>query len=241
MSAEFFSNPQTWISLFTLTALELVLGIDNIIFISILAGRLPKAEQPKARNLGLGFALVSRLILLSTIAWIVKLGEPIFELFGRGISVRDLILLGGGLFLIAKATVEIYRKVEHSGHGAANVKVNGLWNVIFQIALIDIVFSLDSVITAVGMVQHLSIMVAAVVISMILMILFAGPVSRFVEHHPSIKILALSFLVMIGVLLVAEGFGEHLNKGYVYFGMAFSLFIEMLNMRYEKKNKPVGA
>lgn len=232
------SSPQTWISLLTLTALEIVLGIDNIVFITILAGKLPKEQQLTARRLGLAVALVSRLALLATLSWVVKLTSPLFSLLGHDISGRDLILLGGGLFLMAKATIEIYDKVEaaHEGHGLkAGAARAALASVVIQIMFLDIVFSLDSVITAVGMAQHLWVMMAAVILAVIVMLVFAGPVGDFVDRHPSIKILALSFLVMIGVLLVAEGMGKHLEKGYVYFGMAFSLFIELLNMRYRKR------
>ena len=237
---ELFSSAEAWIALVTLAALEIVLGIDNIVFITILAGKLPQAEQLRARRLGLAVALVSRIALLGALSWVIRLTRPLFELLGHPVSGRDLILLAGGLFLIAKATFEIYERVERhesAAHAAAGVRRVSMASVLFQIMLLDVVFSLDSVITAVGMVQELAIMVAAVIIAVLVMIAFAGPVGDFVERHPSIKILALAFLVMIGVLLVAEGTGRHLDKGYVYFGMAFALFIELLNMRYRTKHR----
>lgn len=240
---ELLSSPEAWVSLITLASLEIVLGIDNIVFITILAGKLREEDQLKARRLGLGVALISRLLLLASLTWVMKLDTPLITVFGQGLSGRDLILLAGGLFLIAKATLEIYDKVEaahpamSSGAGAAGASMAG---VLVQIMVLDMVFSLDSVITAVGMAKHLSIMAAAVVIAVIVMMVFAGPVGDFVNRHPSIKILALSFLVMIGVLLVAESFDRHLEKGYVYFGMAFALGIEVLNMRY-RKNRFDGA
>ncbi len=232
-----FASADAWIALITLAALEIVLGIDNIVFITILAGKLPREQQLKARRLGLGVALLSRLALLATLSWVVKLTAPLFSVLGHEVSGRDLILLLGGLFLMAKATFEIYDKVEAehpSAEVARGAKAISMASVLIQIMLLDLVFSLDSVITAVGMVDHLSIMVVAVILAVAVMLIFAGPVGDFVERHPSIKILALSFLVMIGVLLIAEGTGKHLPKGYVYFGMAFSLGIELLNMRYRK-------
>ncbi|MCB1054669.1 MAG: TerC family protein [Acidobacteria bacterium] len=234
---ELLTSPEAWVSLVTLAALEIVLGIDNIVFITILAGRLPEEKQLETRRLGLAVALVSRLLLLASLSWVMKLDSPLFSLLGTELSGRDLILLVGGLFLIAKATHEIYDKVEAAhpdeatGPGKAAASMAG---VLVQIMLLDVVFSLDSVITAVGMAKHLSIMAAAVVLAVLVMMAFAGPVGDFVNRHPSIKILALSFLVMIGVLLVAESFGRHLEKGYVYFGMAFALAIELVNMRYRK-------
>jgi predicted tellurium resistance membrane protein TerC len=234
---ELFSSPEAWISLLTLAGLEIVLGIDNIVFITIVSGRLPVEKRLFARRMGLALALVTRLMLLFSLSWVMKLSTPLFSLFGHGVTGRDLILLLGGLFLLAKATLEIYDKVEaeHPASEAvdgAAVAAGQMAKILFQIALLDIVFSLDSVITAVGMVDHLSIMVIAVVISMLVMMAFAGPIGDFVEHHPSVKILALSFLIMIGVMLVAEGMGQHIPKGYIYFSMAFSLGIEMLNLRY---------
>ncbi len=236
---EIFSSPETWVSLLTLTALEIVLGIDNIIFISILAGKLPQEDRKKATRLGLGGALLSRLALLGAISWVTKLTTPLFSVMGYEVSGRDLVLIAGGLFLMAKATFEIYDKVEAAHPMMAEEKAakgrRKLASVVGQIMLLDIVFSLDSVITAVGMVQHIEIMVLAVIIAIVVMLAFAAPIGNFVEKHPSIKILALSFLVMIGVLLVAEGTGQHFNRGYVYFAMAFSLGIELLNMRYRAR------
>jgi predicted tellurium resistance membrane protein TerC len=240
---EVFSTPEAWISLVTLTALEIVLGIDNIVFITILAGKVPRERQLRTRRLGLAAALVSRLLLLASLSWVMSLEAPLFTVVGRTFTGQDLILLVGGLFLIAKATVEIYDKVEaaHPAKSMAatsqSVSVSG---VLIQIMLLDIVFSLDSVITAVGMARHLTIMALAVIIAVGVMLVFAGPIGDFVERRPSVKILALAFLVMIGVLLVAEGTGHHLNKGYVYFGMAFSLFIEILNIRYRKNLASAG-
>jgi len=242
---ELLSDPQAWISLITLAALEIVLGIDNIVFITILAARLPKEQQHRARQLGLAVALVSRLALLASISWVVKLQATLFTALGHAVTGKDLILLGGGLFLIAKASFEIYDKVEaeepttHTGGMGAAAATMG--RVLVQIMILDLVFSLDSVITAVGMAEHLEVMAAAVILAVIVMMAFAGPVGDFVERHPSIKILALSFLVMIGVLLVAEGTGAHLSKGYVYFGMAFALSIELLNMRYRKKRAQLAT
>jgi predicted tellurium resistance membrane protein TerC len=235
---ELFASPDAWIALVTLAALEIVLGIDNIVFITILAGKLPRDRQLRARRLGLAVALISRIALLAALSWVIRLTRPLFELAGHPVSGRDLILLAGGLFLIAKATFEIYERVEMhetAGHAAAGGRAASLQSILFQILLLDVVFSLDSVITAVGMVQELPIMVAAVIIAVVVMMTFARPVGDFVERHPSIKILALAFLVMIGVLLVAEGTGRHLDKGYVYFGMAFALLIELLNMRYRAR------
>jgi len=232
-------------SLITLTAMETVLGIDNIIFIAILVARLPAESQNKIRNLGIGLALVIRILLLFSISWIMTLKEPLFEVMGHSFSGRDLILLGGGLFLLAKATFEIHHKVEGDPqvhlHEAQNVTKKADPRImLFQILLLDIVFSLDSVITAVGMANQVSIMVVAMVISMIIMLLTASRLSAFVERHPTIKILALSFLLLIGVMLVAESMGAHVSKGYIYFAMAFSLSVELLNMRYRKKHtKPV--
>ena len=234
---ELFSTPEAWISLVTLTVLEVVLGIDNIVFITILAGRLPREHQLRTRRLGLVVALGSRLLLLASLSWVMRLDQPLLVVLGQSFSGRDLILLMGGLFLIAKATVEIYDKVEAAHPAmtvAASTKAVSLTGVLVQIMILDMVFSLDSVITAVGMAQHLVIMAMAVIIAVGVMLVFARPIGDFVERRPSVKILALAFLVMIGVLLVAEGTGHHLNKGYVYFGMAFSLFIELLNIRYRR-------
>jgi predicted tellurium resistance membrane protein TerC len=233
-------------ALLTLTALETVLGIDNIIFIAILVAKLPKEHQKRIQNLGIGLALVIRIGLLFSISWIMTLKEPLFAFMGHSFSGRDLILLGGGLFLIAKSTFEIHHKVEgdpqvhlHGAESGLN-KYPSPAMMLGQILVLDIVFSLDSVITAVGMVSQVSIMVVAMVISMIIMLVAAGSISGFVERHPTIKILALSFLLLIGVMLVGEGFGAHISKGYIYFAMTFSLIVEVLNMRYRKKNSAIG-
>ncbi len=237
---ELLTSPDAWIALLTLAALEIVLGIDNIVFITILAGKLPKEQQLRARRLGLAVALLSRLALLATLKWVAGLTRPLFAVLGHDVSGRDLILLVGGLFLMAKATFEIYDKVEAEHTTGEQVRASraaSMASILIQIMFLDLVFSLDSVITAVGMVDNLWIMSAAVVIAVAVMMVFARPVGDFVDRHPSIKILALSFLVMIGVLLVAEGTGRHLEKGYVYFGMAFSLTIELLNMRYRARRR----
>ena len=233
MSLDWLSDPNAWLGLVTLTALEIVLGIDNIIFISILAGKLPAADQGKARKLGLLGAFVTRILLLLSIAWVVRLTRPLFELLGHGVSGRDLILIVGGLFLIAKATFEIHGRLEEGGHGSGDAAraARSLAKVVAQIMVIDIVFSLDSVITAVGMVDQVSIMIAANVIALGIMLAAAGVISGFVDRHPTIKMLALSFLVLIGTNLVAEGFGVHIPKGYTYFAMGFSVLVEMLNLR----------
>ena len=232
---DWLSDPNAWIGLLTLTVLEIVLGIDNIIFISILSGKLPKAQQPRARRLGLMGAFVSRILLLLSIAWIVRLTRPLFELFGHGVSGRDLILLVGGLFLIGKATFEIHGKLEgEETHGGATKVAASMGAVIAQIMLVDIVFSLDSVITAVGMVEHVSIMIAANVVALGIMLAAATPIADFVDRHPTVKMLALSFLVLIGTNLVTEGLGYHIPKGYTYFAMAFSVAVEMLNIRLRR-------
>jgi predicted tellurium resistance membrane protein TerC len=237
---DWISDPQAWMGFLTLTVLEIVLGIDNIIFISILCGKLPPEQQAKARRLGLGLAMVMRILLLLSISWVIRLTNPLFSLLGRDISGRDLVLLLGGLFLLGKSTMEIHDKLEgEEGHGTARGGPS-FSSVLFQIMLLDIVFSLDSVITAVGMVSEIGVMVTAVVVAVGFMMWFAGPVSDFVHRHPTVKILALSFLIMIGVMLVAEGFHQHIPKGYIYFAMAFSVFVEMLNIRVRgKSSKPV--
>jgi predicted tellurium resistance membrane protein TerC len=237
------------IALVALTAMEIVLGIDNIVFIAVLVGKLPKEQQPKARTLGLGAAMLTRILLLCTLTWILKLNEPVFSLVDLGIpeswlaeevnhvSVRDIILLVGGLFLIGKSVHEIHDKLE--GH-AGEIKTGltaGFGGVLMQIAVLDIIFSLDSVITAVGMARELWVMILAIVLAVGVMMVFAGTVSRFVERHPTLKMLALSFLILIGVMLVAEGIGTHVNKGYIYFAMAFSLIVETLNLRMRSKAK----
>ena len=237
---EWLSDPNAWIGLLTLTVLEIVLGIDNIIFISILAGKLPREQQPKARRLGLFGAFLTRLLLLFSIAWIVRLTQPLFEVLGHAISGRSLILLVGGLFLIGKATFEIHGKLEgEDTHGGATKVAASMAAVVAQIMVIDIVFSLDSVITAVGMVDSVWIMVIANVIALGIMLVAATPISAFVDRHPTVKMLALAFLVLIGTNLVAEGLGQHISKGYTYFAMAFSVAVEMLNLRLRAKGVPV--
>ncbi len=232
-------TPDGLIALVTLTVLEVVLGIDNVIFISILAGKLPKKDQEKARRIGLMAAMGMRILLLMSIAWIVRLTAPLFTAAGHPISGRDLILIIGGLFLLFKATREIHDKLEgEDGHVSASVAPT-LAAVITQIMLLDIVFSLDSVITAVGMADDLSVMVTAVIIAVAIMMFAARPVSEFVDNHPTVKVLALSFLLLIGCSLVAEGFGAHIPKGYIYFAMGFSVFVEMINLRVSKKGKAV--
>lgn len=233
---DWLGDPSAWIGLLTLTLLEIVLGIDNIIFISILASKLPLEQQPKARQLGLMGAFVSRVLLILSIAWVVKLTRPLFTLVGIEFSGRSLILLIGGLFLIGKATYEIHDKLEgEETTTAAGRVVRSMNAVVVQIMLVDIIFSLDSVITAVGMVDQVSIMVGANVIALAIMLLAAGPISDFVDRHPTVKMLALAFLVLIGTNLVAEGLGQHISKGYTYFAMAFSLLVEMLNLRMRAK------
>jgi predicted tellurium resistance membrane protein TerC len=229
------ADPEVWLAFATLTALEIVLGIDNIIFISILVARLPKTQQPRGRTIGLALAMLTRIALLLSITWVMGLSAPLFALLGKGFSGRDLILIGGGLFLLAKSTLEIHSGIEGEEHerevrgGATFIAT------IVQIAIIDIVFSLDSVITAVGMVDHVEVMIAAVVAAVLVMMFLAGPIANFVDRHPTIKMLALSFLILIGVALVGEGLGFHIPKGYIYFAMAFSVAVEMLNIQVRKK------
>jgi len=236
-----YLNADALIALSTLTAMEIVLGIDNIIFIAILVGKLPKHQQEKARSLGIGLALIMRLGLLFSITWVMRLTEPLFTLFDKSFAGRDLILLGGGLFLIAKATFEIHDKLESGEEEVHAIKGGGkrLGSILIQIMILDIVFSLDSVITAVGMASHLWIMVVAMVIAVGVMLLASRSISDFVHRHPTIKILALSFLILIGVMLTAEGLGGHIGKGYIYFAMTFSLVVEMLNIRFRKVANPV--
>jgi len=231
---EWISNPQIWIALFTLIALEIVLGIDNVVFISILAGKLPLNQQEQARRVGLFLAMIMRIGLLFSLSWIIQLTTPLFKVLGHEISGRDLILILGGLFLIAKSTHEIHQKLEGQ-EGRLSTRVGPTFgSVIVQILFLDIVFSLDSVITAVGMVEQIWVMVVAVVIASGFMLLFSGPISRFVERHPTVKMLALSFLLLIGMSLTAEGLDQHIPKGYIYFAMAFSVFVEILNLRLSK-------
>jgi predicted tellurium resistance membrane protein TerC len=239
------ANPEIWIALATLTALELVLGIDNIIFISILAGKLPPEQRNKARKIGIALAAITRLMLLMVMAWIAGLTAPLFSVFGQAFSWRDLILIGGGLFLIGKATHELHQKfegaTEHVNPAAAATATLGA--VIAQIMVLDIVFSLDSIITAVGMVDERWVMVAAIIISIVFMLAFARPIGDFVERHPTVKVLALSFLIMIGLVLIADGFGLHIPKGYIYAAMAFSVCVELINLgirrRAARKVEPV--
>lgn len=242
---EFLSDPNVWIAFATLTLLELVLGIDNVIFISILSGKLPPEQQAKARYIGLGLALGIRILLLLSISWVIGLKDPLFAVWGHSFSGKDLVLLFGGLFLIAKSTHEIHGSLE-GGHEAGEKKsYSSFVGVIIQIVLLDIVFSLDSVITAVGMISDnygqngIYIMITAVIISIVAMMAFAGPIGAFVQRHPTVKMLALSFLLLIGVMLVAEAFHQTIPKGYIYFAMAFSVFVEMLNIRLRRKAQPV--
>ena len=236
---ELLTNPDAWIALATLTLLEIVLGIDNIVFIAILASRLPVEKQALAYRLGLLGAMVTRVALLMTINWVMQLTEPMFEVLGHPFSGRDLILLGGGLFLIAKSTQEMYEKIEGELEEDIQGWFSGLPGIIVQIMILDIIFSLDSVITAVGMAEDIEVMVTAIVIAIGVMLLFAKQIGNFVNAYPSMKILALSFLLLIGVLLTAEGLGQHINKGYIYFAMAFALMVELLNIRFRAKQEPV--
>lgn len=235
---EWLFDPEAWIALVTLTALEVVLGVDNIIFISVLVGRLPEEQRPQARTLGLAFAMFTRIALLLSLTWVMTLTEPLFSIAGREISGRDLILVGGGLFLLWKSVHEIHSSLEgeEEEHATAAARA-GFAAVIVQIAIIDIVFSLDSVITAIGMVDQVLIMVLAIVAAIGVMMFAAGPIGEFVDRHPTVKMLALSFLILIGVALVAEGGGYHIPKGYIYFAMAFSVAVEMLNIRMRARRR----
>ena len=236
---EWITSPEAWVALTTLTFLEIVLGVDNIIFISILVGRLPEEQRQRGRVLGLALAMGTRILLLLVLTWIMKLQATLFSVLNVDISGRDLILIGGGLFLLAKATLEIHDSLEGEEHeGGAPKKRVSFWSVIIQIGLIDIVFSLDSVITAVGMADHLAVMIIAIVIAVGVMMFAAGAIGRFVDNHPTIKMLALSFLVLIGVALISEGIDVHIPKGYIYFAMAFSVIVEMLNLRI-RRGRPV--
>ncbi|WP_293006743.1 TerC family protein [Nitrosomonas sp.] len=232
---EWLASPEAWIALGTLTALEIVLGIDNIIFISILVGRLPEKQRAFARRMGLGLAMIARLALLFSISWVMGLTEPWVTVFAYAISGRDVILVGGGLFLIAKATHEIHNSLEGVEEQGPNVVVSSIGMVLLQIAILDIVFSLDSVITAVGLVDEVSLMAIAIILAVMVMLVAAKTIGDFVDEHPTIKILALSFLILVGVTLMVEGFGVHVPKGYIYFAMAFSVTVEMLNLRMRKK------
>lgn len=230
---DWITDPSIWIAFVTLTVLEIVLGIDNIVFISILAGKLPAEQQARARTVGLALAMVTRVLLLLTLAWIARLTTPLFDIWRHPVSGRDLILITGGLFLVGKSTREIHHKLE----GEDRTEVRGppsFRSVIVQILLLDVVFSLDSVITAVGMVDEVGVMIAAVILAVGVMLIAAGKIGRFVDRHPTVKMLALSFLLLIGVTLIAEGFGQHISKGYIYFAMGFSIFVEMLNLRLQR-------
>ena len=234
---DWLSDPQAWIALLTLTVLEIVLGIDNVIFISILSGKLPAEQQAKARNIGLGLALIMRVLLLLSLAWIIKLTAPLFTVFGHDISGRDLILLIGGLFLLFKATHEIHDRLEgEEGHTVKRVTPS-LKSVIIQIGLLDIVFSLDSVITAVGMASQIPVMITAVIVAVVVMLVAAKSIGDFVHRHPTVKMLALSFLLLIGMSLIAEGLEFHIPKGYIYFAMGFSVMVEVLNIQFRRKSK----
>lgn len=234
---DFLLDPQVWASLLTLTALEIVLGIDNLVFISILSNRLPVHQQAKARRTGLMLAVVTRLLLLASIAWLAGLTEPLFAVGEHGVSMRDIILIGGGLFLLAKGTTEIHTTVEGVEEEMRAAKAAGFFMVIVQIMLLDIVFSLDSVITAVGMAQHLPVMALAIIIAVIIMIFAAEPLSRFISEHLSVKMLALSFLILVGVALIADGMGFHIPKGYLYFAIAFSVGVEALNLAATRRRR----
>ena len=237
---EMLTDPQVWLAFVTLTALEVVLGIDNIIFISILVSRLPKHQQARGRTIGLGLAMVTRILLLLSITWVMGLQADLISVSSVGVSGRDLILLGGGLFLLAKSTLEIHHSLEGAEQHREAKAHSTFLSVVTQIAIIDIVFSLDSVITAVGMVDHVEIMIAAVIVAVIVMMFLSGPISDFVDRHPTIKMLALSFLILIGVALVGEGLGFHIPKGYIYFAMAFSVSVETINIQMRKRAaKPV--
>ena len=235
---DWIAQPEAWVGLGTLTVLEIVLGIDNVVFISILSGKLPKHQQAKARRLGLLLAMGMRIALLFSLAWMMRLTEPLFAVFGHEISGRDLILIGGGLFLLAKSTHEIHQKMEGDEGKSSDRVAPSFGSVLVQVVLLDMVFSLDSVITAIGMVEEIAVMVIAVVIAVAFMMIFAGPISRFVEKHPTVKILALSFLLLIGMNLIAEGMHQHIPKGYIYFAMAFSVFVEVLNQKVRKPKTP---
>lgn len=234
---EILLDPQLWVSLLTLTVLEIVLGIDNLIFISLVSNRLPVSQQRRARRTGLALAVITRLLLLAGLAWLVGLTKPLFAVFGHPVSLRDVILAAGGLFLLAKGTVEIHATVEGVEEEIRQSRVSGFWAAIAQILVLDVVFSLDSVITAIGMAQHLPVMAAAVIIAIAVMLLASESLSRFVNEHLSVKLLALSFLILVGVALIADGIGFHIPRGYLYFAIAFSAFVEFLNLQATKRRR----
>jgi predicted tellurium resistance membrane protein TerC len=236
---DWITNPEIWVALLTLTALEIVLGVDNIIFISVLAGKLPKHQQNRARTIGLAAAMIMRIALLFSLSWLSRLTTPLFAVAGLDISGRDLILLLGGVFLLGKSTWEIHENLEGPGHGPSTKEVASFGALIVQIMLLDIVFSLDSVITAIGMARQIGVMVAAVVIAVGVMMVAARPIAEFVDRHPTVKMLALSFLLLIGFSLVVEGLHQHIPKAYIYFAMGFSVFVEMINLRVRKVSEPV--
>jgi predicted tellurium resistance membrane protein TerC len=236
---DLLTDPQAWLALGTLLALEIVLGVDNVVFIAILAAKLPADQQKRARTMGLALALITRILLLLSLAWMIRLTAPLFSVVGQEFSGRDLILIVGGLFLIAKSTHEMHGRLEGQDGEEETRVFPSFWGVIVQILLLDIVFSLDSVITAVGMVDRIEIMITAVILALVVMLVAAGTIASFVDRHPTVKMLALAFLLLIGTTLIVEGFGQHIQKGYIYFAMAFSLFVEILNLRVRKVSKPV--
>ena len=239
---EIFASPEAWISLITLASLEIVLGIDNIVFIAILTSKLPEAQRPSARRIGIALALITRLLLLFSLAWIIGLVDPIFDVFGHAVSWRDIILIGGGLFLLAKGTFEIHESIEGDHADGDDKKVaKAFLGIVMQIAVLDIIFSLDSVITAVGMVDHISIMVIAILIAVAIMLIASGTVSAFIEQHPTVRMLAMSFLLLVGMTLVADGIGLHIPKGYLYFAMGFSVLVESLNLLVRRRKKRQAA
>ncbi|GLS20360.1 membrane protein [Labrys miyagiensis] len=239
---ELLSDPQTWAALVTLTAMEIILGVDNIVFISVLVSKLPPAEARRARSLGLLMALVFRLLLLFCLTWLIGLTEPVLEIFGKGLSWRDLILIAGGLFLLFKATHEIHNEFEHDGGGPPQAAAGGAFTgIILQVTLIDIVFSIDSIVTAIGMAQHLPVMIAAVIIAMGFMYAASGPIGGFIHRHPTTKVLALAFLLLIGVSLVADGVGMHIPRGYIYFAMAFAAGVETVNVLAKQRRARAKA
>jgi len=235
---DWITNPEAWVALATLTALEIVLGIDNIIFISVLSSRVPEGKRARARTVGLAMAMLTRIALLASLAWLSRLTATLFEAMGHAVTTHDLILLSGGLFLLGKATFEIHHNLEGVTEKQKRVPTATFLSVIVQIMVLDVVFSLDSVITAIGMAEHLPVMVIAIILAVLVMMASAGPISNFVEEHPTVKMLALSFLLLVGMSLVAEGFGQHIPKGYLYFAIGFSVFVEMLNLRIRGKSEP---